>query len=97
MLKWLEHGKSPKGEFRMSKTWQDAEGKTQAQGVLKIHNVSKTLTFPVSAKRDGKRVSIDGSVWLDYQDFSLPLIRAMVVMTVDPKLNVKFHLEGESK
>jgi polyisoprenoid-binding protein YceI len=97
MLKWLEHGKSPKGEFRMNKTWRDKSGNSHAQGTLKIHNVVKNVTFPVTAKRDGKRVVIDGNVWLDYQDFSLPVVRAMVVMTVDPKLNVKFHLEGESK
>lgn len=97
MLKWLEHTKSPQGEFAMTKTWQDKEGKTHAQGVLKIHGVSKTVSFPVSAKRDGTRVSVDGNAWLDYQDFSLPVVRALVVMTVDPKLNVRFHLEGESK
>jgi len=96
MLKWLDHGSKPGGEFRMVKTWKDKAGNTQAQGTLKIHGVSKTIVFPVTAKRDGKRVKIDGSVWLDYQEFSLPVVRAMVVMTVDPKLNVRFHLEGDA-
>ena len=95
MLKWLEYGSQPNGEFRLTKTWQDKEGHTMAQGTLKIHGVSKSVTFPVTAARDGKRVKIDGSVWIDYQDFSLPTVRAMVVMTVDPKLNVRFHLEGD--
>ena len=95
MLKWLDHGSQPGGEFRMTKTWQDKAGHTQAQGTLKIHGVSKSIVFPVTAKREGKHVAVDGSVWLDYQDFSLPIVRAMVVMTVEPKLNVRFHLEGD--
>jgi len=97
MLTWLESTSHPGGEFKMSKTWKDAAGKTNAQGVLSIHGVSKTMSFPVTAKREGGRVSVDGEVWLDYQDFSLPLIRKMALMTVDPKLKVRFHLEGDVK
>jgi polyisoprenoid-binding protein YceI len=96
MVKWLETGSHPKGEFRMNKTWKDG-GKTYAQGVLSIHGVTKTVSFPVTAKRDGDKVAIDGEVWLDYQDFSLPIIRMMAVMTVDPKLKVRFHLVGSVK
>ena len=34
---------------------------------------------------------------MNYEDFRLPLIRAMVVMTVDPKLTVRFHIVGQIK
>ena len=34
---------------------------------------------------------------MDYQDFKLPIIRAMAVMTVDPKLTVRFHVVGKIK
>ncbi|TAE78586.1 MAG: hypothetical protein EAZ84_00515 [Verrucomicrobia bacterium] len=95
MLKWL--GKAGgEGSFRFIKTWTDA-GQTYAQGTIKIHGVSKTIAFPYTAKKDGSWVSIDGNAALDYQDFGLPIIRSMAVMTVNPKLNIRFHLVGESK
>jgi polyisoprenoid-binding protein YceI len=95
MMKWL--GKSgTEGSFRFLKTWTDG-GKTYAQGKLSIHGVSKTIAFPYTAAKDGKWVTIDGSAALDYQDFGLPIIRSMAVMTVNPKLTVRFHLVGEAK
>jgi polyisoprenoid-binding protein YceI len=95
MMKWL--GKSgTEGSFRFIKTWTDG-GKTYAQGALKIHGISKTIAFPYTAKKDGDWVSIDGTASLDYQDFGLPIIRSMAVMTVNPKLTVRFHLVGQAK
>lgn len=94
MLKWL--GKGPQGSFAFIKTWQD-KGKDHAQGKLTIHGISKTIAFPYTAKKEGDWVSIDGTASLDYQDFGLPIVRAMAVMTVNPKLTVRFHLVGEAK
>lgn len=94
MLKWL--GKGPQGSFAFIKTWQD-KGKDYAQGKLTIHGVSKTIAFPYTAKKDGNWVSIDGSAALDYQDFGLPIVRAMAVMTVNPQLAIRFQLVGEAK
>jgi polyisoprenoid-binding protein YceI len=95
MIKWLGGG-NPEGSFKFIKTWTD-KGQTYAQGTLKIRGVSKTIGFAYTAKKEGKVVTIDGSAALDYQDFGLPLIRAMAVMTVNPKLTVSFHLVGEAK
>lgn len=95
MIKWLGGG-SPEGSFKFIKTWTD-KGQTYAQGTLKIHGVSKVIAFPYTAKKEGKVVTIDGTAALDYQDFGLPIIRAMAVMTVNPKLSVNFHLVGEAK
>lgn len=97
MLKWLEYAKNQKGSFEMTKTWTDSSGKVWAQGSLKFHGISKAVAFPLTTSKSGDRVKIDGSVWIDYQDFSLPIIRAMAVMTVDPKLKISFHLEGDAK
>jgi polyisoprenoid-binding protein YceI len=94
MLKWL--GKGPQGSFAFFNTWQD-KVKDYAQGKLTIHGVSKTIAFPYTAKKDGNWLSIDGSAALDYQDFGLPIVRAMAVMTVNPQLAIRFHLVGEAK
>lgn len=95
MIAWLG-GKDPEGSFRFLKTWTDG-GKTYAQGEIRIHGAAKTIAFPYTVKKEGNWVTIDGTAGLDYQDFGLPVIRAMAVMTVDPKLAVRFHLVGELK
>lgn len=95
MIKWLGGG-APEGRFTFTKTWTD-KGKTYAMGDLKIHGISKGISFPYTAKKEGNWVTIDGAASLDYQDFGLPIIRAMAVMTVNPKLTVRFHLVGEAK
>jgi polyisoprenoid-binding protein YceI len=95
MLHWLEN-KDAKGSFKFDKSWTDKNG-THAMGTLTIHGVSKTVSFPYTVKKEGEWVTIDGDVWMDYQDYKLPIIRAMAVMTVDPKLHVRFHVVGKVK
>jgi hypothetical protein len=62
-----------------------------------IHGVAKTVYFPFTVKKDGEWVTASGQVEMDYKDFGLPLVRAMLVMTVDPKLVVNFQLVGKVK
>lgn len=96
MLKWLGGG-DPKGSFRFTKSWTDKDGKTHGMGTLKIHGVSREVSFPYSVEKDSGWVTIDGTVSMDYQNFKLPVVRAMAVMTVDPKLKVRFHVVGKVK
>jgi polyisoprenoid-binding protein YceI len=96
MLKWLGGGQ-PKGSFRFAKSWTGKDGTQQAMGTLTINGVSKTVSFPYTARKDGEWVTVDGRVSMDYRNFSLPIIRAMAVMTVDPKLVVRFHVVGKVK
>ncbi len=96
MIKWLGGGK-PKGSFKFEKSWDVTPEGGQAQGSLTINGVSKTVAFPYKLKRDGEWVTIDGKVSMDYQNFSLPIIRSMALMTVDPKLVIRFHVVGKVK
>ncbi len=96
MLKWLG-GNAPKGTFKFVKFWTDKDGVDHAQGTLMIHGVAKTVYFPFTVKKDGEWVTASGQVEMDYKDFGLPLVRAMLVMTVDPKLVVNFQLVGKVK
>lgn len=96
MIKWLGGG-DPKGSFAFTKSWTDKAGKTHGMGSLTIHGVSKAVAFPYTVKKEGDWVTIDGTASLDYQNFKLPIIRAMAVMTVDPKLTVRFHVVGKVK
>lgn len=96
MIKWLGGG-DPKGSFKFIKSWKDDKGATLAQGTLTLNGVSKTIAFPYTAGKDGEWVTIDGKVTMNYQNFKLPVIRSMAVMTVDPKLSVRFHVVGKVK
>ena len=97
MIKWLGGGK-PKGSFTFTKSWKDKKsGKDYAMGDLKINGVSKTISFPYSVSLDGDWVTIDGEAVINYKNHSLPLIRSMGIMTVDPQLKVRFHVVGELK
>lgn len=46
-------------------------------------------------------MTINGEVWIDHEDFGLPMIRLMVLMMVlmmvDPKLKIRFHVMGRIK
>jgi polyisoprenoid-binding protein YceI len=96
MIEWLGGGQ-PKGSFKFTKSWTGKDGAPQGAGTLTINGVSKNVTFPYTAKKDGDWVTVDGKVSMDYQNFKLPVIRAMAVMTVDPKLVVRFHVVGKVK
>ena len=96
MIHWLEDA-SPKGSFRFTKSWTDDKGGLHAMGKLTVHGVSKDIAFPYTVKKEGEWVTIDGKAVMNYKDFKLPLIRAMAVMTVDPKLSVRFHVVGTIK
>lgn len=96
MIKWLGGGK-PKGSFKFEKSWDVTPEGGHAQGTLTINGVSKTVAFPYKVKRDGEWVTLDGKVTMDYQNFSLPIIRSMALMTVDPKLVIRFHVVGKVK
>lgn len=96
MIKWLGGGE-PKGSFKLVKSWDETPEGGHAQGTLTINGVSKTLAFPYTIEKDGDWITIKGKVSMDYEDFKLPLIRAMAVMTVDPKLVIRFHVVGKVK
>jgi len=96
MIKWLG-GDTPKGSFKFIKFWTDKAGADHAAGTLTIHGVSKTVYFPFTVKKSGEWVTASGTAEIDYKDFGLPLVRAMLVMTVDPRLVISFQVVGKVK
>ena len=55
--------------------------------------MSKEVTIPVTAVKAGNTVKLDGEVWIDTQNFGLPIVK-MLVMSVNPKVRIYFHMEG---
>ncbi len=96
MLNWLNATKNPTGSWKMTGQWKDSSGQQYVKGPLTIAGVSKEIVIPVTAKKSAGSVSLDGEVWIDTTDFGLPIIK-MLVLTVNPKVKISFHLEGPSK
>jgi len=94
MLEWSENNNFPTVEFHMETLEQTPGAPAQARGSLKIHGIEHATTFPVSFLIEEPLYAIDGEVLLDYRDFGLPIIRKFFVLTVDPRLRVRFHLQG---
>jgi polyisoprenoid-binding protein YceI len=93
MLTWLDSTSHPSGSFKMTGSWKNDAGQPSVKGQLTIHGVSVEIAFPVTATKDGKVMKIDGEVWIDTQNFSLPIVK-MLIMTVNPKVRIYFHMEG---
>jgi hypothetical protein len=77
----------------MTGQWKDSNGQQYVKGPITIAGVSKEITIPVKVNKSGNTMTINGEVWLDTTDHSLPIVK-MLVMSVNPKVRVYFHLEG---
>ena len=97
MLHWLEHAKLPSGSFTLSSFTKRTDGRMWAKGNLKIHGISKVVQFPVASTRKGKSLTVSGSVKIDHQNFGLKKIRKVLLLTVDPVVNIRFKLHGTIK
>lgn len=95
MIKWLGGG-TPKGSFSFTKCWDENTEGGNAQGTLTINGVAKTISFPYKVKKEGDWVTLSGKVTIDHQNFNLPIIRSMALLTVDPKLVIRFHVVGKA-
>lgn len=95
MIKWLGGG-APKGSYKFVKVWSK-DGVDYAEGTLTINGVAKTVQIPITVKKDAGVITTTGKVEIDYKNFGLPIVRAMLVMTVDPKVTVSFTVVGKVK
>jgi polyisoprenoid-binding protein YceI len=94
MIKWLGGGK-PAGAFKLVKTSRETPQGGNAEGLITINGVSKSITFPYTVKQAGEWLTLDGTATLDYQTFKLPMVRSMLLMKVNPVLSVRFHVVGK--
>ena len=93
MHNWQHTEEFPDGRFEMT-ALEPTNGAATASGRLTFHGVTRDIRFPVAIVREGHRFSIDGDATIDTRDFGLPKIRMMGLLTVDPVVHVRFHLQG---
>ena len=94
MLKWLEYDSHQTASFHLT-GWDQAGTANMALGDLTIHGITVAVRMPVAVKRADGAWDISGQTVIDYKDFKLPKIRKALILTVNPKLKVKFHLVGK--
>jgi polyisoprenoid-binding protein YceI len=94
MLVWEDAEHFPDGRFELTALDPVPAGGYVARGRLRLHGVDRLLEFPVSVTGDGRTYAIDGNVKLDTRDFGLEVIRKLLLLKVDPQVQVRFHLQG---
>jgi polyisoprenoid-binding protein YceI len=94
MLAWSENERFPTVEFQMASMEPGVNGPFLVHGDLTLHGITHATTFPVSYLVDGSLHAFDGEVVIDYRDYGLPIIRKFYILTVDPTLRIRFHLQG---
>lgn len=95
MNAWQETRRFPHVSFALTSLAPAGDGRLTATGLLQLHGVRRIIRFPVTISSAGGRMIIDGAATLDTHDFGLPIIRKFLVLSVNPVVHVRFHLEGE--
>jgi polyisoprenoid-binding protein YceI len=95
MMEWENSADHPSVEFRLERLETTPDGPVRARGRLAMHGVEHSVLFPVIFLVQGSVWAIDGEVELDHRDYGLPVIRKYYILSVDPHLRVRFHLQGK--
>ncbi len=93
MLKWMDVDKHPDAQFELMEVLE-RDGELIGLGTFSMHGISREIEVPFSIRRDGERITIDGTADFDYTDWNLKIVR-LLIFSVNPELRVHFHLEGE--
>ena len=94
MKEWEDAAHYPTGSFHVDSIEPAAGNRVTVHGGLVLHGIEHAVSFPVSLLVAGPVYSIDGEVEIDCRDFGLAPIRRFGVITVEPRLVVRFHLQG---
>lgn len=94
MLDWVQASQFPEGRFVLTALRTAASGQFQALGTLTLHGRTREIAFPLAVSREGERYTIVGEARLDTRDFGLAILRSYWLLTVNPLVQVRFHLEG---
>jgi polyisoprenoid-binding protein YceI len=94
MGEWEDTARYPQVSFHLDSIETAPDNRTIVHGGLILHGIEHAISFPVSLLVAGPVYAIDGEVEIDYRDFGLPQIRKFLILTVAPRLVVRFHLQG---
>lgn len=96
MIGWFEADRFPEGRFTLRQLVREGDSdRYRASGVLSLHGKEKAVDFPVTIVPSATQWSLDGEAVIDTRDFGLPIIRMFGLLTVDPQVKVRFHLQAK--
>jgi len=93
MSVWFHANEFPQVVFDLGAVERGPAGELTARGRLRLHGQAHDIRFPVTVTVNRGLAMIDGTATLNTQDFGLPIIRYWV-LSVDPIVQVHFHLQG---
>jgi polyisoprenoid-binding protein YceI len=97
MNAWFESDRFPQGLFQLQQlTREGSSDRYRAAGVLTLHGQAKAVVFPLTIVPSADAWSFDGEAVIDTRDFGLPIIRMFGLLTVDPQVKVRFHLQAKT-
>ncbi len=94
MSVWLQTSEFPQVAFELETLERGPNGAFTARGQVQLHGERHEVSFPVRITADQGLTTIDGVAALDTREFGLPIIRKFWILTVDPVVHVRFHLQG---
>ena len=94
MHHWMEHESKPAVEFRLTK-FSGTPAARVAEGDLVLHGVTVPVSFPVSLKREGAKLTVTGDAVVDVTKFGLAQFRKFGLLTVDTEVKVSFSVTGK--
>jgi len=94
MREWEDAEHYPDVTFRLDSVEAAPGNRLLVHGGLILHGIEHAISLPVSLLVAGPVYAIDGEVEVDYRDFGLPMIHRFGLLTVEPRLVVRFHLQG---
>ncbi len=93
---WFETDRFPEGQFKLSQLIRDGSSdRYRASGILTLHGKEKAVEFPVTIVPSATTWTLEGEAVIDTRDFGLPVIRMFGLLTVDPQVKVRFHLQAK--
>jgi polyisoprenoid-binding protein YceI len=97
----IETARFPKASFTLTTPIElgqvPADGEkiaADATGDLTLHGVTKRVTIPIEAQRNGKVITLVGSLEIPFPDYSIPQPRSLAVLSVENQgiFEVQLHL-----
>jgi polyisoprenoid-binding protein YceI len=95
----IETNEFPTASFSLSETIQLAalpgEGEqitVDATGELTLHGVTKTVTIPLQAERNGEVITVVGSLQIPFSDYSISKPSAASVLSVEDNGTIEIQL-----
>jgi polyisoprenoid-binding protein YceI len=95
MYRWEDIGAFPEGSFVLTSVAPASGRRFLARGRLRLHGVEREVSFPFTVAVSGRLLAIDGETTLDTRDYGLPVFRKYLLLRVDSKVRVHFHLLGK--